>query len=350
MSDVDSRNGVAENHRHAVLHPVDRMPPSVRTLLFENCRLPLIVEPVADREVLSEWVCEHREFLDAQLNIFGALLFRGFEADENSFETIISGTSSGALPYTERSSPRSRVTGNVYTSTDYPPDYPIFLHNEQSYNLSFPRKIYFMCIDAAARNGATPIADVRRVYARLRSEVVAEFAKRKYLYQRLLGGDIGLHWHDVFQTSDRTQVEAYCRENDIAVEWLEGGRLRTRQVRETAARHPATGELCWFNHLTFFHVTTLPEDIRNIFTELMPDDELPNNTYYGDGGIIEADVLAALREAYEIESVAFPWQRSDVLMLDNMTVAHGRESYEGYRRILTGFADLCDWKNVATGD
>jgi len=36
----------------------------------------------------------------------------------------------------------------------------------------------------------------------------------------------------------------------------------------------------------------------------------------------------------------FPSQRGDLLMLDNMLVAHGRTPYEGPRQILVGMAQL----------
>jgi len=42
---------------------------------------------------------------------------------------------------------------------------------------------------------------------------------------------------------------------------------------------------------------------------------------------IEPSVLDELREAYRQEQVTFPWQEGDVLMLDNMSIAHGRESF-----------------------
>jgi hypothetical protein len=48
--------------------------------------------------------------------------------------------------------------------------------------------------------------------------------------------------------------------------------------------------------------------------------------------------MDSLREAYLAEKVVFPWQRGDVLMLDNMLTAHAREPYRGERRILTGMA------------
>ena len=51
------------------------------------------------------------------------------------------------------------------------------------------------------------------------------------------------------------------------------------------------------------------------------------------------EALAAIRAAYEQEMVSFPWAEGDVLMLDNMLVAHGRRPYAGPRKVLVGMAE-----------
>jgi len=134
-------------------------------------------------------------------------------------------------------------------------------------------------------------------------------------------------------------VEAYCRSNAIEVEWKDGDRLRTRQVRPVMARHPRTREMVWFNHATFFHVSTLEPSLRDLFLIGFDEEELPNNTYYGDGSPIEPSVLDELRQAYRQEMVAFPWQKGDILMLDNMLTSHGRAPFVGPRKVVVGMAE-----------
>jgi alpha-ketoglutarate-dependent taurine dioxygenase len=341
-----NQEDLRDRHLTDSLLPNEAEEAGVRLGFFGQTRLPLVIEPHHAGVSLATWSAANDALIKRQLNRFGGLLFRGFEVDHDTFDGFIGNTSGGALPYTERSSPRTNVKGNIYTSTDYPAEYPIFLHNEQSYNTVFPRKIYFMCVTPPATQGATPIADVRNVLARLKPETREMFQRRKYAYVRNMGGVMGMHWKDVFQTADRAEVEKYCRDNDIAFEWVSDDHLRTCQIRDVIARHPDTAELCWFNHLTFFNVASLPADVSELLREDADEWDLPNHTFYGDRESIEASVMHELRSAYESESVSFDWEAQDVLMLDNMLVAHGRQPFSGQRRVITGLADPCEWRTV----
>ncbi|MEW6734672.1 MAG: TauD/TfdA family dioxygenase [Acidobacteriota bacterium] len=310
-------------------------------------RLPLVIEPSIDNINLIAWAKKNREFIETQLLKHGAILFRGFRVKSvEDFEQFVNTVSGTALEYNERSSPRSQVSGNVYTSTDYPANQSIFLHNEQSYNLTFPLRIFFFCVTPAQEGGETPIADTRKIFQRLSSKVKERFMEKSYMYVRNFTEGLGLSWQTAFQATDRTLVEEYCRNNKISVEWKDCNRLKTRQVRRVVAKHPRSGEMAWFNHLTFFHISTLDQSIREKLLEQFHEEELPNNTYYGDASIIEQSVLDELSEAYQQEAIIFPWQEMDILMLDNILTAHGRKSYSGQRKILVAMTELCRWDDV----
>jgi alpha-ketoglutarate-dependent taurine dioxygenase len=313
----------------------------VRTEYLESGRsLPLVIRPQSEGVSLVGWARDNREFVEAQLVKHGAILFRDFPVSTVSrFEQFIGAVSAGLLEYRERSSPRSRVSGNVYTSTDHPADQSIFLHNENSYQHTWPLKIFFHCAIPSQEGGETPLADCRNIFARISPEIRERFRQKKWMYMRNFGDGFGLPWQTVFQTEDKTVVEEHCRRHHIKVEWKDGNRLRTYAVRPAIEKHPQTGEEVWFNHATFFHITTLAPSIREALLAEFAEQDLPYNTYYGDGTPIESEVLEELREAYGQEKVMFGWEQGDVLMVDNMMVAHGRSPYVGERKVLVGMAE-----------
>ena len=131
----------------------------------------------------------------------------------------------------------------------------------------------------------------------------------------------------MFQTENRSEVEQYCRENEMEFEWI-GDCIRTRAVRPAIRKHPVTGEDVWFNHGHFFNVHSMEPEVRDQLLSTVERDELPFNTYFGD----------EVNAAFESARVEFPWRHGDVLYLDNMLTAHARNPYRGERKILVAMS------------
>jgi hypothetical protein len=192
---------------------------------------------------------------------------------------------------------------------------------------------------SADKGGETPIADSRRIYTRVSQKIRERFAEKRVMYVRNFGDGFGLSWQTVFQTTDKSVVEQFCRSCGIETQWKANDRLRTRQVQLAIARHPRTNEMVWFNHITFFHISSLDAPTRETLLAELGEEDLPYNTYYGDGSEIESSVLDEIRDAYRQETVLFPWQPTDILMIDNMLTAHGRTAYEGPRKIAVAMSE-----------
>jgi alpha-ketoglutarate-dependent taurine dioxygenase len=299
--------------------------------------LPAVVRPTLENVDLVTWAADNLPMIESTLAAHGAVLFRGFRVGGiDPFRTFIQTVGGHLEQYTYRSTPRTEVGNGVYTSTEYPADKSIPFHNEHSYARSWPMKLFFYCELPAEWGGVTPICDSAGVYDRIPAAVRDRFHEKKVMYVRNYGDGVDLPWQEVFQTNDRAVVEEFCRQEGIQVEWKGGDRLRTRQVCQALARHPGSGKLLWFNQAHLFHVSSLDPEIREAMLEAFAQDELPRNTLYGDGTPIEDEALAAIREAYAAEEVAFPWEKEDVILIDNMAVAHARGPYRGERKIRVG--------------
>jgi alpha-ketoglutarate-dependent taurine dioxygenase len=309
--------------------------------------LPLVIQPAVDGVNLITWAANNREQIETWLLQHGGILFRNFDVRAVAeFEQFIQAISGGLLDYSYRSTPRSWVSGKIYTSTEYPPTQSIPLHNEMAYSLNWPMKICFFCVKAAEQGGETPIADSRKIFQRLDPKIKDKFMQKKVLYVRNYGDKVDLTWQNVFQTTSKSDVENYCRQAGIEYEWKDPARLRTRQVCQAVATHPKTGETVWFNQAHLFHVSSLNPEVRQSLISTFKEDDLPRNAYYGDGSTIEDSVLDEIRDLYQQEAIIFSWKEGDILMLDNMLAAHGRLPFVGSRKVVVGMAESLSNPNI----
>jgi alpha-ketoglutarate-dependent taurine dioxygenase len=299
----------------------------------------MLLDVRPNAQTLTEWARAAHAELETALSRDGAILIRGLKFHASGqFRQVLEGLfGESLLEYVYRSTPRTRLGGNVYTATEYPPEETIPQHNENAYANAWPMRIGFLCMIPSATGGATPLADSRRVYDRIPRSIREEFAARKITYVRNYGR-MDLPWTEVFQTQDRAQVESFCSDNHIEVEWVDDDHLRTRQTTPATAVHPLSGEPVWFNQAHLFHVSSLGADAQKALLSLFSTADLPRNAYFGDGGEIDESSLAAIRRVYEQERFWFPWRKDDLLLLDNMLVTHGRQPYTGDRKVLVGMA------------
>jgi hypothetical protein len=261
--------------------------------------LPAVIRPAVPQVSLVEWARANRGNLEGHLLEHGALLFRGFGVTTvEGFESFAAATcDEGLLDYTYGSTPRRRISGGIYTSTEYPADQTIPMHNEMSYGRSWPLRLWFCCLKPAAVGGATPLADSAAVFDAIPPAIRERFIERGVLYVRNYGSGPDLSCEQVFGTSDPVAIEGFCREARIECAFGLGGKLRTRQVCQAIAVHPKTGRTLWFNQAHLFHVSSVgPAGAAALLAEF-GEPGLPRNAYYGDGAPIEAEVLAELREA-----------------------------------------------------
>jgi alpha-ketoglutarate-dependent taurine dioxygenase len=312
---------------------------SMETLQPEQL-LPLVIRPTIDGVNLLGWVKAHRQTIETLLMQHGGILFRQFQWNGvTEFEQVIQAVSDDVLEYQYRSTPRTTVSGNIYTSTEYPPEQSIPLHNELSYTSTYPLKIWFACFQAASQGGETPIADSRMVLKQIPAPIQKTFQHQQVMYVRNYSDNLDLSWQTVFQTTDKAVVEHYCQKSGIEFEWFSERHLQTRQVCPAIAVHPRTGEAVWFNQAHLFHISNLPPELQNSLLTTVGETNLPRNAYYGDGSPIAATVLDEIRAVYQRTTIVFPWQVGDVLLLDNLLTAHGRHPFTGSRKVLVGMAE-----------
>lgn len=317
-------------------------PSPLSSYLFKpDIQLPLVLESDGISLIqLWEWLTNNKSWLDQTLLKHGGILFRGFPlSTPQEFEQFITTIEPTTIPYIEGQSQRTKVHQQIYTSTEYPADQNITLHNELSYTANPPQKIFFFCQIPPQEGGETPIADCRKVYKKIKSALRERFIDKKIRYVKNMhnGKGMGKSWQQHFETSDPEQVENYLQQKDVKFSWKENGTLVTSQIREAVLQHPESGEMCWFNQADLWHYTNLG-CIGDELVKLLGEENLPTNAYYGDGTSIQPEEMSEVRQLFWNEATVFTWQQGDVLILDNRLVAHGRKAFKGERRILVAMA------------
>ncbi|MEU3568587.1 TauD/TfdA family dioxygenase [Kitasatospora sp. NPDC036755] len=299
-----------------------------------------VVEGVSTAEGAADWMRAHHAELREVLTRHGSLYVHGLPiASAGDFAAVRDALFAARAKYQEKATPRSDFGDDVFSSTDLPPSQAIRMHNENSYTLTFPGLLLFCCLTAPEQGGATPVADVRRVLAELPPALVDRFRTEGWALTRAYGEHISLDWRTAFATDSPAEVEAYCADNGITCQWGEDGTLRTRQLRPALIRHPRTGEEVWFNHVAFWSEWSLDPDIRDVLVGEFGPDGLPFNTALGDGTPLTAEEAALMDAAYERATVRETWQPGDLLLVDNVLTAHGRDPFRGERKIVVAMGE-----------
>jgi alpha-ketoglutarate-dependent taurine dioxygenase len=295
---------------------------------------------VAAGDDAARWAAGNAEALHAVATEHGCVLVRGLGLGDAAAAGAVFRRLAGDL-MTEREAfaARRAYPDGVYSASKWPASQQMCMHHELSYALEFPRTMLFACLVAPATGGATAVADGPAVLAALPAELVSRFEREGWVLTRNYNEDIGASVADAFGTDDRGAVERYCRANATEFEWQPDGGLRTRQRRSAVVRHPQTGQRCWFNQIAFLNERTIDPEIREYLVDVYGADGLPFTTCFGHGDPIGADIVQLLNEAYEAHTVREPWQDGDLLIVDNVRTAHGREPFEGPREVLVALAD-----------
>jgi hypothetical protein len=304
--------------------------------------LPLVIEPAVSGLRLKDWTRDNLTWVEEKLLEHGGILFRGFELDSDAaFGDYIESLPYNRMAYVEASTPRQVVGDKVYTSTVYPEDETIALHNECTSSMTFPKKVWFFCLEEPEEGGETPIASSTGVLKRIDPEVLEKFERLGWMLIRNFGDGLGLPWRGAYGISDPAEMEAYCRKADIEIRWSDPAHdhLWTRQVRAATMTHPVSGEKSWFNHMAFWHPANLCPNVLEEMVKQLGYDGLPYHTFYGDGSPIPDEVARHVARAYEAEKVKFRWRKGDLLWVDNMLASHGRESFRGPRKIRVAMGD-----------
>jgi hypothetical protein len=80
-------------------------------------------------------------------------------------------------------------------------------------------------------------------------------------------------------------------------------------------------------------------DVHEYLVDAYGADGLPFTTSFGSGEAVGQDIVDLLNRVYEAHTLREAWQAGDLMLVDNLRMAHSREPYEGDREVLVGMSD-----------
>ena len=237
----------------------------IETKFITSQKIPLVIEPVDKKISIDEFtkiLKEKNDYFKTNMLKYGGLLFRNFPIESvDDFAKVIDSLGTGScVDYIGGDSPRVKVKGNIYTSTEAPPTMKIPLHNELSFVKNYRSHIYFYCETPSPEGGQTIIGDTRKIYRDIDENVKKRFVENnlkyvsRYHYKSKLVSLVKSHktWINVFETEDKSEVEQKCHANDFGFQWNKNDWLEINQTRPAVMAHPVTKEKVWFNQVHLY--------------------------------------------------------------------------------------------------
>ncbi|MEF2074232.1 TauD/TfdA family dioxygenase [Consotaella aegiceratis] len=301
--------------------------------------LPWIVKASRPDLALNDWLDDNMAEIDARLLKHGAILFRGFRPRDLAGFQKTTEKLTRTLLKDYGDLPKEDAQGDIYKSTPYPADKMILFHNESSHLTCWPTRQFFMSVIVAKSGGETPIVDCRQVLQALPRHITDPLLALGLCYVRTFVPNFDVSWQAFFKTDVRAEADALCRAAGMEPAWRGEDIMQVRNRAPAVIRHPVTGEMSFFNQIALHHPSCLDVEVRMSMESFLGPDALPRNVTYGDGTPIPDAHVAEIGRVMDDLSVADPWNEGDLIMLDNMLVAHARRPFSGPRKIVVVLGD-----------
>lgn len=307
-----------------------------------------------EKVTCKQWMALYKDQLLTDLTSHGVIYLRNFDmAKEDLVASVESILPENSLvnSYQGGVTGRPKVDRNLFLTTVIPSENAIQLHHEMSYLSNFPAKIFFYSNLPSEHGGATPITFSRRVKKDMDPKLFNEFKKRGVCYIRNYYGQVKdswkilLSWQKAFEVQSKSEFEIAAKKLGFEYEWI-GENLRTWNVRPATTIHPVTGEEFLFTHAAILH-SYCADGISNPFKrsgtsaitkeesdiiDKMPMMEQPYLAAWGDTReILSNEIIENLFSTYNRNKISLNWKKGDLMMIDNILAAHGRDPYIGDR-------------------
>lgn len=255
-------------------------------------------------------------------------MFRGFSVgDEREFGSLVTALSGSLVPLDKASfgepEPvpwrlRPPASGEDATCNDgawfhAPRVGRDIVRPERWYCRRHPQRVWLYC---ASGHADVVVADTREVHEGLSEELRERWMQAGLLVSRTYSDSGTSSWQSAFGSSDRGYVAAWCDAEGFRYEWLAEGGLRILKICQAVAQHARSGDRAWFNAA---HACQAPD----------PRGSGPSpgmEVLLGNGEPLPECDLHSIRAEFDAAQLIVPFEPGDILLLDNLLMAHAVKS------------------------
>jgi hypothetical protein len=302
---------------------------------------PLDIDPEGvggPEELIERLDAMGPETLSRLLTEEKAVVFRGFDITSGALDDVLDRVLPNRSGLAPRPATQERNTDDVWTASREEPHIAVRPYNEMSHAHAWPSRIALFCHTAPASGGATMVVDGARWLASLALDLRERFSSGvryvRYLHD---GSGLGACWQDAFATTCREEVEVFLDGTGTEWCWTPDGGIHVSWVRPSVVAHAVTGTDVWFNQVHRWHPAGCGPG--EALSRVLSVDRLPWNVTFADGSPISREEVNQICESGAVAAVDIPWDRGDLLLLDNVALAHGRRPFTGTRRVRVAMSD-----------
>ncbi|XP_071713868.1 clavaminate synthase-like protein At3g21360 [Rutidosis leptorrhynchoides] len=297
---------------------------------------PVILSPkpntssnsISDAKLCSfeEAIKAEKQWLESLLVKCGVILFRDFPVTSPSeFNDVVEAFGFPEMEYVGGRAPRTQVVGRVYTANESPPENRIQFHHEMAYVRDVPSKLFLFCEVEPGSGGQTPIVLSHIIYEKMKAkhpEFIAKLEEHGLTYTVIMSDEsdlsyiAGRGWKPAYMTDDKKIAEERAAKQGAKLEWIEGNAAKV-----TTGPLPAFKFDKQSQHKTWFN------NIVNTNTRPMNGNIDDHDTYVelGNGELVPDHIVNDCLKFMDEECVVIPWKKGDVMLINNLTVLHGRQ-------------------------
>ncbi len=345
----------------------------IKKTFLSDSYLPIVYEPISSsvrRTDILSWINDNQREWHRDLETYGAILLRGFPFENAvDFQAVLYSTKEKLGEFYLGTSPRDKVVQHVFTASELPPHYPIMQHAEMSFLDNPPKLLFFFAEQVSKFGGETPLTDLRLIYKELNPDIIKKIEKYGIRYRRKYDGPSNKsrfslwktkRWDEMFGTTNLMEVNKISKKNRFKLDWYGKDSLEITNSQSGFRRHPRTKTISWHNHVQTFHFESPVIEVWNIckrqrtfrslwvaillsiltfIKELSGPENYDVHVTYGNGEEFTSEEIKIICNLFWKHMVANPWNKGDLLIIDNFSVSHGRLPFTGQRKILVGWSE-----------